>query len=237
MPPKTKAKPRKPEVDVATATRRSPRNTPPQTGHNSAPLPAATPEGIPPQSTTEVVNVDGTGRTTPVVRSKGHYLIGQTSALEHKTAIVVTKNDMEDFLPHVSYAKGLSDAAVDELFGPKRLETLIKRANTIKSSQGAEQVLYVPLAIMLNTLSLLHYEEASKTNTKLGKPIVWFVNPSHPLSGDTFGTRIQPDLVASVCEKDQLEEYLQRLAQFGPNYKMKNADVKEFAELRPSTLR
>ena len=72
--------------------------------------------------------------------------------------------------------------------------------------------MYAPIGVMLNILSLAFHEECLKDEGMPNyKPIVWMVSPFNPLSGDIFDSKIKPDIVATVCGKDQLVNYLQEL--------------------------
>jgi hypothetical protein len=90
----------------------------------------------------------------------------------------------------------------------KILDKQYRMLTRLKKENCSESLSYLPIAIILNVLTLAH-------NTKHPLPggfvIVHVLNPNQYLFGDTFDVRLKPDIIAYISDLTYAQEYLKSL--------------------------
>lgn len=110
---------------------------------------------------------------------------------------------------------------------PSLKVTLDNQVKKLRGAKGGnERKFYVPVARILNELTLLWY--GSQQNQP---PIVimHLANPNNPLPGDTYDTQCRPDLISRRATIEELKEYLEQLG--SPPATRRIPDIDDF---RPS---
>jgi len=149
---------------------------------------------------------------------------GQLAAASHRAAGLAISRDLIDPESDLFWSGVYRGSKPPPVLSPEDtniLDRQYRKLTRVKKEKLSESLSYIPIAIILNVLSLAH-------NTTHPLPrdlvIVHVLNPDQYLFGDAFDARLKPGIIAYISTLEYAQKYLNSL---------KTGVIPKLGDLRP----